>query len=251
MTDPRLRRLSHWRLKLLSIVVASLSPITLAYGIGQRDALWQVVEGLCVPMNATFGISLPCLKVDSTRRFVVIRAPGDETHIIVVPTQRIAGIESPALFSPDTPNLWAIAWNERSWVSGAAGRSLEWSDIGMAINSSVSRTQDQLHIHVDCVDPRLKHMLANHAKNISGRWSEFDLPPWAGRYRVKRIGHAELDRGIFQMVADEIAGAREHMGLQTIGVIGAQGPKGEKDFVVFVNSHGGHAEELLDRQCPA
>lgn len=247
MISARSTRLVPWRMVLLSTAVVFLSSV--AYGLTSRNALWSVVEGLCLPMQEVFGVAAPCLKVDRDRRFVTIRAPGEATHIIVVPTVKIAGIESPAALSPEGPNLWPIAWEEKSWVSAAAHRPLDWTDLGMAINSSVSRTQDQLHIHVDCADARLKRALIRLRHTISARWSPVNLAPWADRYLVKRIGPRELDRGVFQMVATELPGARDHMGMHTIGVIGDRGEQGEKSFVVFVNGDGGHAEELLDHRC--
>jgi CDP-diacylglycerol pyrophosphatase len=247
MIFARSTRLVPWRIILLSTTVVFLSSV--AYGLGERSALWRVVENLCLPMHETFGVAAPCLKVDRDKRFVTIRAPGEATHIIVVPTVKIEGVESPDLLGREMPNLWPIAWEERSWVIAAAHRPLDWTDLGMAINSSVSRTQDQLHIHVDCTKPQLKRDLLRLRRSISGKWSEVNLSPWGDHYLVKRIGARELDRGIFQMVAAELPSAREHMGMHSVAVIGDRGEQGEKGFVVFVNGDGGHAEELLDHRC--
>ncbi len=239
----------HWSFAVGIIAAVWLSPTAVAYGIGERDALWRVVEDLCLPMHRTLGLALPCLEVDATKGFIVLRAPADETRILVVPTAKIEGIESPALLNSETPNLWSIAWSERNRVAASASRTLAWADMGMAVNSRTSRTQDQLHIHVDCIDARLKRALSTNASRISKKWSNLDLRPWADHYRVKRIGAQELDRGIFQMVANEIPGARAHMGMQSIAVVGDDGEKGDHDLVVLVNGQGGHAEELLDHKC--
>jgi CDP-diacylglycerol pyrophosphatase len=131
----------------------------------------------------------------------------------------------------------------------SAHRPLEWSDIGMTINSRRGRTQDQLHIHVDCVDPRLKRALAFRAGRLSSKWSTLDLRPWAARYRIKDIDAAGINQNIFKLIADEIPGARSRMALQSIGVVGSIGPNGGHGFTVLVNSSGGHAEELLDHTC--
>jgi CDP-diacylglycerol pyrophosphatase len=117
----------------------------------------------------------------------------------------------------------------------------------MAVNSRGARTQDQLHIHVDCVDARLQRALRAHPPRGDG-WSALDLS-WGDRYRVKRIGPKDLDRNIFKMVADEIPGARGRMGQESLAVVGYEAPSGEQGFVVLAAGGGGHAEELLDRQC--
>jgi len=220
-----------------------------AFDFSDRGALWQVVHKLCLPMHATLGLSLPCLAVDDARGFVVIRAPGDATRIIVVPTARMEGIESPGLLRDDAPNFWAYAWEERGRVADAAPRPLGWDDIGMAINSRSARTQDQMHIHVDCLDPRLKNALAD-AKLSTLRWSTLRLKPW-GRYRAKRLAGNGLEQSPFQTVAKEIPGAKSSMDEQTIAVAGVTDPKGERGFVLLEKGGGGAAEELLDHRCRA
>ena len=220
-----------------------------AFDVADRTALWHVVNDLCRPMQQAFSLPLPCLKVDMTDGFAVIRAPGDKTRILVVPTAKIEGIESPAVLGDATTNFWPKAWSERNRVVASAPRPLGWNDIGMAINSRRGRSQDQLHIHVDCVDPRLKLALASRASRLSLKWSNLEPGPWAGRYRVKEIDAAGVDRNIFKLVADEIPGAKSRMARQSIAVVEFIGQNGERGFAVLANSDGGHAEELLDHDC--
>lgn len=66
-----------------------------AFDIKDRTALWFVVNGLCRPMQRNLNLPAPCLKVDKSHGFAVLRAPGDETQILVVPTTKIEGIEVP------------------------------------------------------------------------------------------------------------------------------------------------------------
>jgi CDP-diacylglycerol pyrophosphatase len=213
-----------------------------------RGDLWRVVHNLCAPMDRIAGVPLPCLKLDRDKGVAVVRAPYDVTRIIVVPTQKIAGVESPVLLRGDAPNLWSTAWSNRGAVTAAAPRPLAWNDIGMAVNSSSRRTQDQLHIHVDCVDARLKRALQARPPRRAG-WFDLDLDPWADRYRAKRLDDAGLDRNIFKMVADEIPGAKTHMGDQSVAVVGYESAAGARGFVVLTSGDGGHAEELLDHEC--
>ncbi len=220
-----------------------------AFDVADRTALWHVVNDLCLPMQRAFSLPVPCLKVDTAGGFAVIRAPGDKTRILVVPTAKIDGIESPAVLRDPMTNLWSKAWTERNRVVASASRPLGWNDIGMAINSRPGRSQDQLHIHVDCVDPRLKQALASRAGRLSSKWSSLEPGPWLGRYRVKEIDAAGVDRNIFKIIADEIPGAKSRMARQSIAVVGFIGPNGGRGFAVLVNGDGGHAEELLDHDC--
>jgi CDP-diacylglycerol pyrophosphatase len=250
LAGPAAARFAPGILLAVAVVASVLAPCaTEAFDLSDRGALWQVVEKLCLPMHTTLGLSLPCLAVDDQRGFVVIRAPGDATRIIVVPTTRMEGIESPGLLRDDAPNYWAYAWEERDRVAEAAPRPLGWDDIGMAINSRAGRTQDQMHIHVDCLDPRLKKALAG-AKISTQRWSTLNLKPW-GRYRAKRLPEQGLERSPFQAVANEIPGAKTSMGEQTIAVAGVTDHEGERGFVLLEKGGGGSAEELLDHRCRA
>lgn len=119
----------------------------------------------------------------------------------------------------------------------------------MAVNSRHGRTQDQLHIHVDCASPRLTRALAARAHRPSAAWSTLDLRPWARRYLVKDIPAADINLNIFKLIADEVPGAKSRMALQSVAVVGSIGANGDRGFVLLVNSDGGHAEELLDHRC--
>src|SRR3984893_1376259 len=112
---------------------------------------------MCLPAYRSIGVAFPCAEVNIAngldRGFAVLQAPSSAAHVIVVPTIRISGIESPALLEENAPNYWEAAWDARRFVEEGARRRLPRDKIGMAINSTVSRSQDQLHIHVACVAP--------------------------------------------------------------------------------------------------
>jgi CDP-diacylglycerol pyrophosphatase len=246
-------RLSHaacFAISAAPALVASANGAA-AFDLKNRNALWYVVNDLCRPMQETLSLPAPCLKVDVAKGYAVLRAPGDATQIIVTPTARIQGAESPALQRADAPNLWSLAWNERSRVAASAPRPLSWDDIGMAVNARRGRSQDLLHLHIDCVDPRLKQALAARAAHPTAGWPPLDLRPWARRYRVKMLGFAGLESNLFKLVADEVPGAAAKMSRQSIAVVGVEAAKGVKGFAVLVDSERGHAEELLDHGCAA
>ncbi|MCW2315432.1 CDP-diacylglycerol pyrophosphatase [Rhodoblastus acidophilus] len=212
-----------------------------------RDDLWLVAHNLCAAMDRLTGLPLPCLKVDREAGFIVLRAPMDHARVLVVPIRKIPGVESPLLLLPDAPNPWTYAWSQRDYVANGAGRPLAWSDYALAINSRRARTQDQLHIHVSCVDPRLKRYLARHAPPRD-KWTTIDLAPWADRYRIKRIDEAGLRRDPFKIVAEESPGARANMAAHSLALVG-YGEADAREFVLLDAGGYGHAEELLDHRC--
>jgi CDP-diacylglycerol pyrophosphatase len=246
---PSLRQALISFLLTLAVCAAPAASAFDGHSLG-RDGLWRVVHDLCLPVSRVIGLPTPCLAVNHDKGFATLRAPDDITHIIVTPLKKVSGIESAGLLEPDAPNYWADAWSQRHWVSKAAQRPLAWNDFGMAINSLAGRSQDQLHIHVDCVDPRLKDKLIRTASGRKG-WFDLNLHPWAARYRAKRLPAEDLNRNIFGMVAAETPHSHDRMERETIAVIGFDDPKYGPGFVLVEAGNGGHGEELLDHDCRA
>jgi CDP-diacylglycerol pyrophosphatase len=89
--------------------------------------LWAVIHDICVPAYQSIGVGFPCAEVSIAdgleRGFAVLRAPSSATHVIVVPTALISGIESPALLRENAPNYWEAAWDARRFVEEGARES--------------------------------------------------------------------------------------------------------------------------------
>lgn len=97
----------------------------------------------------------PCSRVDLSggedRGYAALKDIVGIGRTCLIPTARIAGIESPELLDPGTTNYFAAAWQARSFVEQQAGGTIARDWMSLAINSAVARTQNQLHIHVDCL----------------------------------------------------------------------------------------------------
>jgi CDP-diacylglycerol pyrophosphatase len=222
--------------------------------ITDRMALWKMTDRLCLPMHRFTGLPFPCLEVDKERRFVVVSSPLREREdLLIVPTRKIEGIEDPILLKQETPNYWRLAWEERGRIKDAAGHAAGWGNLGMAVNSMDSRSQDQLHIHLGCVDPRLKQALArlelaSRGNGISAHWSSLNVPWAGGEFLARSLSKAELDKNIFKLISEEVPGAKDAMGSQTIAVLGVL-VAADESFVLLVNSKGAAAELLLGEKC--
>lgn len=217
------------------------------------NALWRVVHDLCVPDMKLLGLPAPCLAVDLEQGVAVVPDLGDPTQILLTPTVRVAGIESPELLRPGAPNYWRAAWAARSRLEARAGRPVPREDVGLAINSVVGRSQDQLHIHIDCVDAGVRDRLAADASAFSRRWR-----PWGGvrwrRYRVRLVRGEDLTVDPFRLLAEGVPGARADMGVWTLALIGARLPDGPGFFLLADRADprtrdAGHGEEVLDHAC--
>jgi CDP-diacylglycerol pyrophosphatase len=80
------------------------------------------------------------------RGFAVLQTPSSATHVIVVPTTRISGIENPALLRENAPNYWEAAWDARRFVEEGVGRRLSRDKIGMA-NPTASHACQKALLH--------------------------------------------------------------------------------------------------------
>ena len=179
------------------------------------------------------------------------------TQFLLIPTARVAGIESPEVLAPDAPNYFADAWRARSYVEQRAGRGLPRDWVSLAINSAAARSQNQLHIHVDCVRADVRQALATNAGAIGPTWSAFPVPLAGQQYRAIAVPGDGLD-GVnpFRLLADGLAGG-DSMGAQTLVAVGSTGVDGAPGFVLLAgradaaDPGSGHGEDLQDHDtCP-
>jgi len=223
------------------------------------DALWNIVHRLCVPNEERFGDPAPCqgteLRSGSRNGYAVLKAPFRATEFLLIPTTRITGIESPALVAADAPNYFARAWRSRTYVERAVHRVLPRNDIALAVNSAAARTQNQLHIHIDCVRSDVRAAL-QRKDAVAAHWAPLGILLAGHRYLAVRVDAAELD-GVnpFKLLADGVPGAQRGMRDHTLVVIGAVLSNGHPGFVIL-DGHAdpgrgdyGSGEELQDHTC--
>jgi CDP-diacylglycerol pyrophosphatase len=218
------------------------------------NALWLVVHNACVPDQRQFGSPSPCTTVDLAAGYAILRDPVGPTHFLLTPTARVTGIEDPAILLPHAPNYWAQAWQARGYVEQRAGRALGRDEVSLAINSIEGRTQDQLHIHIDCIKPAVRAALHAHAAAIGPHWAPFPVPLAGDRYLARRIDGSDL-AGVnpFRLLA-ALPQAHAAMGEETLAVTGETGPDGHPGFIllagraVLPTSDGG-GEALQDHSC--
>jgi CDP-diacylglycerol pyrophosphatase len=165
----------------------------------------------------------------------------------LIPTKTIAGIESPDVLAPDAPNYFAAAWQARENMAAIFGRAAARDQVGLAVNSQHARTQDQLHIHIECLGPQIYRVLKSSADRLNDAWSPIDL---AGqRYQGLRMMGENLDRtNPFRLLAERMPGAREEMGAYTVLVAGMRFRDGP-GFIVLTGKNVAGVETFLDSTC--
>jgi CDP-diacylglycerol pyrophosphatase len=185
-----------------------------------------------------------CREYDPVNRYVIIHdnAPTKSQAYLLVPSEKVTGIDDKQIFEAPYVNLWANAWDQSERYPG-------WGDrrIGMAINSAHSRTQDQLHVHISCIDARVAKILDERA-TADAKPYEVKLPPANNTYTVTVRNDLTDKESPFWIARDIVPG--EAMGDKSVAVVKSKEPG--RYFVLttsYKGGKGGSAEELLDERC--
>lgn len=225
-----------------------------------RNALWALVHDVCVPGQSQLHNPRPCLLVNLNggmdKGFAILKDPRGPAQFLLIPTARISGIESPALLVPDAANYFADAWNARSFINAAVKRELPRDGIGLAINSLVGRSQDQLHIHIACVHSYVLEALHKNQEKIGNHWAPFHVPLHGRYYATIWVSGEDLgSNNPFRLLAGKLPDPARDMGNQTLVVIGLTRTDGREGFVILADQVKkdsgdlGYGEELLDHAC--
>jgi CDP-diacylglycerol pyrophosphatase len=224
------------------------------------SALWKIVSGQCVPHEAQAHDPSPCAAVDVAegleRGYAVLKDIRGVAQFLLIPTVRLGGIESPEILAPDSPNYFNAAWHERYFVEERLRTTLPREALSLAINSAYGRTQDQFHIHIDCISPDVREALARQADKIGDSWRPFPERLAGQPYNAMRIDQESLeDANPFRLLADNNKEAAANMGKHTLVLVGATFPDNANGFILLdgeadlLAGDRGSGEELQDHSC--
>jgi CDP-diacylglycerol pyrophosphatase len=220
-------------------------------------ALWRIVHGACVPhVEAGLGPK-PCERVDLDggveQGVAILKDLVGVAQMLAIPTRRITGVEDPQMLELNAPPVFTDAWSAKSLVEARLHRALPRDAVGLAINSKWTRSQEQLHVHVDCMAVPVVKALAEYASALDVRWRAMTVPLQGRVYLARRVDSPDLaDVAPLKLLADGVEGAREHMGAYSLAAVGATFD-GKPGFVLLADEFslegGGHAEDLQDHDC--
>jgi CDP-diacylglycerol pyrophosphatase len=219
------------------------------------NALWRVVHDLCVTDRRLTGLPAPCLAVNLREGWAVVKDARERSHVLLVPTRRVSGIESPALLAPAARNYWAYAWDARRYFQRLVGRPVPRGDFALVINSRYGRTQDQLHIHIDCLLPPVAAALGRATAHVGAAWAPLEEPLAGQIFEARRVDGVALDRNPFKLLAKGDLSARADMGAYALAAVGEVFPDGEAGFILLAHraelarGDRGVGEGLLDHKC--
>jgi CDP-diacylglycerol pyrophosphatase len=221
------------------------------------DVLWHLVNDRCVRNFKTSGSPAPCAEVDLPpdvrSGWVVLKDRDGATQYLVIPTQKITGIEDPAILGADEPNFFGAAWEARHYFLDKVGKPLPRGEISLAINSPYGRSQNQLHIHIDCIRADVAATLAAHLADVGDGWAPLPLAGHA--YRARRLDGPDLTVNPFRLLAADTDVGAAGIGKHTLVVVGENFADGRDGFLLLDDAvdvpigDRASGEELQDHAC--
>jgi CDP-diacylglycerol pyrophosphatase len=242
-------------LALFATVLLSLAAASPARA--DRMALWTIVHGQCEPHLEAGQGPKPCERVDlaegENKGAALLKDLHGVAQFLAIPTSRVTGIEDPQILAPDAPDYFAYAWANRDALEARLGHALPREAVGVSINSEFSRSQDQFHLHIDCMNKGVAAALAEYKPSLDDQWRVMTVALQGRRYWARRLDSADLsDAAPFRLLANGLPGAKDHMGAETLIVVGADFA-GKPGFILLADqaelTGGGHAEDLQDHDC--
>ena len=237
----------------LFIAAIALTGLLSTPARADRMALWNIVHGQCEPHFEAGQGPKPCVDVDAADGVALLKDLNGVAQELAIPTRRLTGIEDPALLAPGAPNYFAYAWRERTAVEALLKHPLPREAVGVSINSLYARSQDQLHLHVDCMDKEVAAALAAGLDALDETFRPMSIELKGRRYWARWLDDPDFSGpSPFVLLADGIEGARADMGSWSVILIGATFA-GKPGFALLADRRdglsGGHAEYLQDHDC--
>lgn len=221
-------------------------------GHGGHDALLGIMHQ-CVLEHNQGGLQCPCVALDASagidKGYTLIKDCKGETQFLLIPTATVTGIEDPALQQPGAPNYFALAWDNRALVAQSLGHALRTDQVSLAVNPQNRRSQNQLHIHIDCLSADVRQTLATQVATIGPDWQLLPAPLKGHAYRARRVPGSALGLNPFAALYADLAkqGKQQEIGLH--GLLVTQALFSDGAAFVILDGNGSAAEELQDHGC--
>lgn len=222
------------------------------------QVLWSIVNGKCVPDQQANAKPDPCTEVaiggGVAKGYAVLKDRVGASQYLVMPTRLITGIEDPQLLAPGATNYFDPAWRVRGLVDQRLGTTSTRDDVGIAVNSIYGRSQDLLHLHVDCLRVDVRDDLHRQLAAVGRRWSAPVTLAGHDYYALRIDGDDSVPIDPFAALADGLKVPPAEMGAWTLVLAGAT--FGDRPGFVLLaaranpaSGYDGSGEDLQDHQC--
>ncbi len=228
--------------------------------VAKSDVLWNIVSTQCVPFFLANQLPKPCLEVnifaDHGSGYVVLKDKVGDLQYLLMPTQRISGIESPEILTDEAPNYFYLAWKANVYMESKRGSPIPVEAMSLAVNSQYGRSQNHLHVHISCPKPAVQTQVQKAVSLIKKEWSLLPFQILNHRYYARKLSEQELSQqNAFKSLAAGVPEARDHMGEFGLAMVAVQEKK--KTVLVLLASrldrsgdNWGSVEEIQDHSCP-
>ena len=146
-------------------LLIAVGPVMADAGGNERNQLRETVQQQCVPNWLRHRDPRPCISVSvagpagSPRGFAVLPDRKGGAHLLLISIEPLTGLESSAARGAGAPSYFQAAWAARVEMMKLIGYKVSRNAIGLAVNSRSARSQDQFHIHIECLGRHLYEML--------------------------------------------------------------------------------------------
>lgn len=171
----------------IGVLVLVLPALYLAWLHYNSQQLWQIVSERCIPQQQSSGSPEPCLQVNLQQRYVVFNDANGPLHTLLIPTDKITGIESAVLLDSETENYFQHGWDTRYFLQQKSTFPIPERYLALAINSRYGRTQNQLHLHLACLRPEVYQSILQQKGNIGYQWQALNGPLSGRRYLAIKV----------------------------------------------------------------
>ena len=222
-----------------------------------RMALWSIIHDQCVAHHLQNNTDAPCVRVEikapETSGYAILKDRNGIAQLLLIPTAQISGIEDQKL-QTDPVNYLAKAWDERGTLATYLQKPVDDRMVSLAINSPQGRSQDQLHIHIDCLAPNARALIDGQMAAIHIGWSEPIVLLNGHGYRALRLSKATFAAtNLFIMLAQTWPDQSKVKNLTLVVVASGETP--ESDLLVLggesnlLTGNFGSGEEFQDHSC--
>ena len=233
------------------VLASSVLFIYSACARADRDVLWRDIGGICVPAYKAQDMYGPCAVVNLDHRFAIFKTDKDPYQFLLIPTDKITGIEDPQVLQPTEPNRFYDAWLNKGFSTQLLNKPFREHMIALAVNAMNARTQDQLHIHISCLSSEARKIIAAlPVSQLNGQWSGTAVEIGAYRYFYKRLSLNELKKqNLFVTTKEKVDQEKGAIAYAGIGLVNLD----PDNFLLLTGigneQRGVAAERLQDHYC--
>ncbi|MFP3014278.1 MAG: CDP-diacylglycerol diphosphatase [Arsenophonus sp.] len=158
------------------------------------DKLWKAINQQCIPQFKANNLGLPCIKLDPQHRYVIYKDIYGKLHNLLLPLDKISGIENFILQQKNTENYFLLAWINRKLFINESNKPINEEFLSLAINSKYGRSQEQLHIHLACLNENVYKKIKEIEHTITNSWKPLKKKINNHKYIAIKITSANMNK---------------------------------------------------------